>query len=318
MLNPVENFNKLVKFDNPEYIPSSIPEHKVSYLGCHHEGFDGTGHHSPAGTVWTDVWGITWRKEFDGVMGYPQENPLNDIEKIDEYKFPDLNDPKYTSRIYENAKNNDNKILSGINNNVVWERACYLVGMENLMVYLYTEPELVKKKKKKIMDFQLLAASHYIKAGCKMIGMADDMGTQNSLLLGMDIFNEFILPEYNRLFQYYSDKDVIINFHSCGYVEPMIETFIKLGVNILNPVQATANNLEKIAEIAKNRIVIQGAVDSGIVYAGSEEDIRGVVRKRIDVLGKNGEYICCPDQGLNYSQESINILEDEVAKYGKL
>jgi uroporphyrinogen decarboxylase len=317
-MTEIENFYQLVKFEKPEFIPSKIPDHHAAYLGSYHESFDGLGHHSPVGTVWKDVWGITWKKEIDGIMGFPIEHPLADLTELDGFAFPDLADPRLTARLYEEAKKADGRLLSGANNNLVWEKACYLVGMENLMVYLYTEPELVKKLFHRIMDFQLSLAEHNVKAGCKVIKIADDHGAQNALLLGMDMFNKFILPEYERIFDFYRDKGVVINYHSCGYIEPLIGTFINLGIHILNPVQATANDLERVRDLSKGKLVLQGAVNSHVVYNGTEDEIRGLVRQRIDALGKGGGYICCPDQGLEYPPRHIEILEDEVAQYGRL
>ena len=316
--NEIENFYQLARFGKPAFIPSTIPTHLASYIGSNHESFEGQSHSSPAGTVWTDVWGVTWKKEFDDVMGFPLNHPLAELTKLDTFDFPDLSDPKYTTRIYEEAKKADGKILCGANNNLIWEKAAYLVGMEDLMAYMYTEPKLVKDLFHRLMDFQLTLAKHNVKAGCKVIYMGDDLGTQNSLLLGMGLFNEFILPEYKRIFDYYRDNDVIINFHSCGYIEPMIETFIALGVHILNPIQSSANNLENVKALAKNKLVLQGAVNSDVVYSGTECEIRSLVRQRIDMLGKGGGYICCPDQGLGYPPENIEILEDEVRSYGKI
>ena len=316
--NEVENFFQLVRFGKPDYIPSDIPGHQAAYLGSFHENFEGQSHNSEVGTIWTDVWGVTWKKEFEGVMGFPVEHPLADLTKLSSFAFPDLKDPKYTFRLYDEAKKANGKILSGVNNNLIWEKAAFLVGMEDLMAYMYTEPQLVKELFRRIMDFQLELATHNVKAGCKIINMGDDLGTQNSLLLGMDLFNELIFPEYKRIFDFYRDHDIIINFHSCGYIEPMIETFIELGVNILNPIQSSANNLKNVRAMSKNRLVLQGAVNSDVVYSGTENEIRSLVRKRIDMLGKDGGYICCPDQGLDYPPENIEILEDEVRSYGKL
>ena len=317
-MTEIENFYQLVTFGKPEFIPWRTPDHHAAYLGAYHENFQGQSHSSPVGTVWTDVWGVTWKKEFNGVMGFPVHCPLADLTQLDDYAFPDLNDSKYTARLYERAGQAEGLLISGAHNNLIWEKAYFLVGMENLMVYLYTEPALVKKLFRRIMDFQLALAEHNIKAGCKIIAMGDDLGTQTSLLMGMDTFNTFLLPEYERIFDFYKDKNVVINFHSCGYIEPLLDTFIKLGVNILNPVQASANDLESVHKRAKGKLILEGAVNSDVVYGGTEEEIRGLVRHRIDLLGKDGGYICCPDQGLNFPPNNIRILEDEVAAYGKI
>jgi hypothetical protein len=31
------------------------PCHNLCYLGCHHEGYEGGGHHMPVGSHWADI-----------------------------------------------------------------------------------------------------------------------------------------------------------------------------------------------------------------------------------------------------------------------
>lgn len=82
------------------------------------------------------------------------------------------------------------------------------------------------------MDFQLGIVKHYVAAGVEIVGLGDDMGTQSGLLLGERIFREFLEPEYRRLFEFHQSRGVLVNFHSCGHIEPLLEAFIALGVDI--------------------------------------------------------------------------------------
>lgn len=314
-----ENFYELVKFQNPEWIPFYIPEYGLCYKGCHHDDFEGHGHHSPVGTSWKDIWGTVWHKDLDGVMGFPKEFPLEDLEMLDSFEFPDPDDPKYYSLIFELKKNyNGDLVLSGSHRDTLWERSYMLVGMENMMVYMHTEPALVKRLFRRITDFQLKMAKHYVDAGCELIHFSDDHGMQNSLLLGEKLIKEFFIPEYERLFDFYKDKRVIKNFHSCGHIEPILDIFMDLGVDILNPVQGTSNDLEAVRKKTDGKMVLMGAINSGVLLEGTNDDIRALVKSRIELLGKNGGYICCPDQGMPYTKESIDVLIDAVQKYGRL
>ena len=72
-----------------------------------------------------------------------------------------------------------------------------------------------------------------------MACLGDDLGTQTGSLLGPRIVREFLVPEYRRLFRLYREHGVMIGFHSCGNVDAVLETFMELGVDVLNPVQAT-------------------------------------------------------------------------------
>jgi len=167
------------------------------------------------------------------------------------------------------------------------------------------------------MDFQIGIAKHYINTGVEVVELGDDMGTQAGLLLGKNIFNKFLLPEYRRLFEFYKSHNVFICFHSCGYIESLLESFIELGVDVLNPVQATANNLSRVIEITQGRMALQGGISTDLIMTGTPEQIRQTVKDTIMLLGKRGGYFCSPDQYLPFPDESIAVFDEAVAEFGR-
>lgn len=192
-----------------------------------------------------------------------------------------------------------------------------LVGMENMMYYFYEEPEYAAEILHRIMDFQLGIAKHYIAVGVEVVSLGDDMGTQYSLLFSREIFDRFLRPEYERLFSFYHDRGVLINFHSCGHIEPLLDTFIELGVDILNPVQATANNLARVIEKTHGKMALQGGISTALLMDGPTEAIRATVRDTIALLGKDSGYFCFPDQVLPFPQEHLDALWDAVREFGR-
>lgn len=272
------------------------------------------------GSRWTDIWGTTWHREHEGVMGFPRGHPLaNLVEALPGYAWPDTNDERICSQIYEQAKdwNRNETFLTGSHRDTLWEKSYMLVGMENVMCFFYTEPEAVRELLHRIMDFQLGIVKHYLSVGVEMVTMSDDLGTQNGLLLSPEIIQEFLVPEYRRLFNIYKQHGVIINFHSCGNITPILDMFMDLGVDILNPIQATANNLDELRRITQNRMVLQGGVSSATIVSGPVEAIRREVAQRIWQLGRDGGYFCCPDQGMPWPAEHIQAMNAAVGEFGK-
>lgn len=325
MMSQKQNALEIIHFGHPEKILSRIPTHVTGYIGVNHQGYgerfeDGDGYNRPVGSKWYDIWGTMWHKEYEGVMGFPKGNPLADPSALKEYRFPDPDDERICQSIYDIAKreyDSDNLLLAGSHRDTLWEKSYMLVGMENMMEYMYTEPEYVKEVLGRIMDFQLGIARHYINVGVELVNLGDDLGTQNSLLLSPQAIREFLVPQYKRLFDFYKEHNVLINFHSCGHVEPLIDTFLELGVNILNPVQATANDLEKIARGVKGKIALAGGVSTAVIMDGSFEQIEQTVRETISVLGRDGGYFCMPDQGMPFPPENLRAFETAVEKYGR-
>jgi len=128
---------------------------------------------------------------------------------------------------------------------------------------------------------------------------------------------EFLVPEYRRLFDLYDEHDVLIGFHSCGNIESVLDTFMDLGVDVLNPVQATANDLERLRARTAGRMALQGGVSTATVMAGPVERIVAEARRRMWQLGRDGGYFCGPDQGLPFPKEHLDALHHAIETYGR-
>lgn len=318
-MNGKENALRIIRFDGPERVVSGPPVHDCSYFGVNHEPFDGRGgHDSPLGTHWHDIWNVGWQKELEGVMGYAVEHPLADLSKIDDYDWPDPDDERISKQIYQRAKDVDRgeAFLSGSHRETLWERSYNLIGMGRLMMAFIDAPEAVREVLHRVMDFQMGIAKHYAEVGIEMAGLGDDLGSQSGLLFSPDVLQEFFVPEYRRLFSFYRERGVIIRFHSCGHIEPILGVFMDLGVDVLNPVQATANNLDNIRSKTRGRMALQGGVSTHHIMLGPVEEIVKETRLRLWQLGRGGGYFCGPDQGMPFPEEHIAAVHDTIEKYG--
>jgi hypothetical protein len=86
------------------------------------------------------------------------------------------------------------------------------------------------------------AAGEYI----EIWGVAsDDAGTQRGGLIGPDLFAEMIAPHYKRMCDWIHRHTKWKTFlHSCGSIHGYIGHWIAAGIDILNPVQISAADME--------------------------------------------------------------------------
>jgi len=318
-MNAREDALRIIRFDHPEYVMTGPPAYSVWYRGCNHEGYAGGGHDAPVGARWTDVWGTEWHKMLEGVMGFPTKHPIEDVKSFRNYRWPDPNDGRICGLIYERAKSfpRGELFLSGSHRETLWEKAYMLCGMEHVMTAIFAEPGFVRDLLHRIMDFQLGVAEHYVGAGIELAALGDDLGTQKGPLLGPRVVREFLVPEYRRLFDFYRKRGVLITFHSCGNVESVIDTFLELGVDVLNPVQATANDLDRIRRMTQGKMALQGAVSTATIMEGPVERIETEVRRRMWQLGREGGYFCGADQGMPFPTAHIDALDEAVKTWGR-
>jgi uroporphyrinogen decarboxylase len=322
-MSPVENFLHTLHFQPADWIPSAAAVFELSYYGANHQGFDWSlSHDSPLGTRWTDIWGTGWHKIHPGVMGMPVVNPLADPAALAGYTWPDPDDERICGQVYRLAQtyqrevSPDDQLPGASHRDTLWEKAYMLVGMENMMIYFRSEPAFAREVLRHIMDFQLGMARHYLNLGVRVANLGDDLGTQTGSLLGPRIVSEFLVPEYRRLFQLYKEHGVIINFHCCGNLDGVLDVLFDLGIDILNPLQASANDLDAVRARTQGRVCLQGGVSSAVIMDGPVEAIQAEVRQRLAQLGGQGGYICCPDQGMPYPPEHLAAVYTAVEQWG--
>ena len=88
-----------------------------------------------------------------------------------------------------------------------------------------------------------------------------DAGTQNGPIVGPDLYREMILPHMRRIpALVHEDSDIKFFYHTCGSVYRLVECFIEMGADILNPLQVTAAEMEPQRLVAEfgGRIVFWG------------------------------------------------------------
>jgi uroporphyrinogen decarboxylase len=315
-----ENAREIIRFGSPRKITEGPPCHDVAYRGCNHEGYEGGGHHLPVGSRWTDIWGTGWHLEHPGVMGFPRGNPLADlVPSLRTYRWPDPDDERICGRIYESSCGGifEQTFLAGHHRDTLWEKTYMLLGMENALCCFTEEPRALCEVLHRIMDFQLGIAAHYARVGVEIAFLGDDLGTQRGLLMSPAMMQEFLVPEYRRLFNFYRERRIPIMFHSCGHIEPVLDMFLDLGVDILNPVQANANDLDRVRAKTAGRLCLLGGVGSPTLMSGPPARIRREVGLRLWQLGRNGGYFCAPDQGMPWPEENIRAFHEAVAELGR-
>ena len=125
---------------------------------------------------------------------------------------------------------------------------------------------------------------------CFAWGVAsDDAGTQNAELLSPDLFREMIKPHYARLCRWVHTHTNWKNYlHSCGSIYHFIGDWIDAGIDILNPVQISAANMEpeRLMQQFGGKIVFWGGGcdTQNVLPLGTPDDVRRHVRKNIELF----------------------------------
>ncbi|HOS42635.1 MAG TPA: uroporphyrinogen decarboxylase family protein [Armatimonadota bacterium] len=196
-------------------------------------------------------------------------------------------------------------------------------GMEALMMDMIADPENVEAIVANIEAFTLplLARALDLYAGAiDYVSCGDDFGTQLGLLISREHFQRFFAPSLRRHFHLAKSKGVMCYQHCCGAIYDIIPDLIDCGVEVLNPIQVTAEGMDpaRLKREFGGHLAFHGAIDiQQTLPTGTPDDVRREVRERIAQLGPDG-YVLAPSHALqsDIPPENIVAMYEEVLAVG--
>jgi len=281
------------------------------------------------GQIWKDHWGITWNWP-EGQLGmFPvhdaEHKVLKDIANWKQYvTIPkvETSDEAWGPAIaHANSVDRNKEFVTGFVAPGIFEMTHHLMSMEDALMALYEEPEAMHEFIEALTQRELEWAKVLIeKIHPDCIFHHDDWGSQKSSFISPEMFAEFFLPAYKKIYGYYKANGVeLIVHHSDSYAANFVPFMIEMGIDIWQGVMTTNNTPELIKNYG-GQISFMGDIDSGVVDfpAWTPE----LVAQEIERACKNcGKLYFIPNltQGLNLSSfpgvyESASEAIDRINK----
>ncbi len=242
--------------------------------------------------IFKDVFGVIWDRSLDKNTGMPK-GALLPNPTLDGYNFPDLTLRYDFSTFPEQIKNHENQWLV-FNGGSLYERAWYMRGMENLMMDFIENPKFVHELLNAIADCNIAAIRKACEFDIDAVHFGDDWGQQSGLIMGPDIWHEFIYPPLKRMFDAVRECGKYISIHSCGDVDELFDDLVDIGLNCFNPFQSEVMDVEALMKEYHGRLHFYGGLSTQRTLPnGSVDDVLAEMHQLLK-WGKNGGYIFAP------------------------
>lgn len=284
--------------------------------------------HSPC----IDCWG-TGQVEIEPGVWYPGLHPLAEAttaDAIENYPWPNMDDPYRVAHVKEQAR-----LLAEENQYAImgtpWllfplERAFAMQGMDKFLLNMAMNPDFAKALLRKITDLCKTLMGHFLdEAGenLDIIKIGDDLGTQEKLMISPRMYRQILKPFHAEFIEFIKTRTKAkVFFHTDGDVFDLIEDFVEMGVDILNPIQTSAGKMADLkglkARYGKD-IIFCGAIDTQhILPSGTPEEVREEVKRVINILGDGGGYMVASVHTIMNEVPPQNILAmvDAVEEFG--
>lgn len=317
MYSEKENFIRVIKRDSPSHVCYPPPSKGLFYYGA----WPGDLKPSPTAKSWKDIWGVTWIDE-EG-EAFPANPAVETYEKAAEINAPSPHSEKIKTELKKNYKQIDREkyFLSVNHPYFLYEKGFNILGAEEFLCLMAADEDAANQFLDTLLNFEMEIAKEYVKYKPEHINTSDDYGIQDRLALSPEMWRKYFKPRLKKLYDFYRSElgdDIVISHHSCGHVMPILEDFIEIGTTILNPLQTTANDLPKAAEITRGRLVIAGAIDGQqILPFGKPEDVRKEVFRKMNLFWKNGGFLPMAEKMLGVPEKNKIAMESAIREWSK-
>jgi len=271
--------------------------------------------------TFTDSWGITrrWTGLYYDIIHHPLKNA--DLTDLAAFPWPDAHGipqawfDRYAADARRLSENTDYVVVGEHPVYGYFEMGCWLCGYDDFLYRLLAEPEFVQDLFRRYHSYVQIVTERYYQAigpWIQVTTSGDDFGTQSAPLLSPECFREMVVPWYRqRISQTKSLTDADYFHHTCGSVYRLLDDICGMGVDILNPIQPGAAEMEP--ERLKNgygsRLIFWGGMDEQFLLTkGTEAEVFDEVRRTAGILSCGSRFVAAPSHNIQVDVPPQNVV----------
>ena len=321
MLTAKQNLIETIRGGNPDRF---VNQYEFMELVVFMPGFK---YPLTPGVTVKDDWGITFDFPEGQIGGFPvhdeEHKVLKDITRWEEVVKPpvlETSDAAWAEAV-EIAKsvNREERFVAACQMPGVFEMTHHLMGMEDALMALYEEPECMHGLIERITNYELERAAIIIdRIKPDALFHHDDWGGQISTFLSPEMFKEFFLAPYQKIYKFWKDNGVeLIVHHSDSYAATLVPMMIEMGIDIWQGAMST-NDIPELIKNYGGQISFMGGLDSAEI--DFPEWTPKICAEHVERACKScGRHYFIPTltQGLNFSSFP-GVYEEVSAQIDKM
>jgi uroporphyrinogen decarboxylase len=251
-----------------------------------------------------------------GVIRWDEPAPLRGIQSADDvarFPFPDVGAKYRFKKLRDQITGLKSRGLPVINGYVpgTYEQLCALRGMEDFLVDLIQEPEFLQPCLDTVSDHKAQIVARYAESGVDVIWTGDDLGSETRMLMAPETWRKHLKSCVRKIVDAAKsvNPEILVAFHSDGFIEPVIGDLIEVGVDVLQAVQPECMDVGRLKREFGSRLAFWGTVSTQDAMAfGTAEEVEAEVVDRIHTMGTGGGLCVGPSHTLEPPTPWENVV----------
>jgi uroporphyrinogen decarboxylase len=252
-----------------------------------------------------DEFGVRWSMPEDAPLYMDiTHHPLAEatLGDLADYPWPQGNDPARFDGLRDRAlllrRETPYAVVSGISG-VVYEICWYMRGLQQWFIDMIEQPEFCAALLDQTLKFWLGWFDGFLSAVgdvVDVIMIGDDLAGQTGPLFRPEFYRQVVKPRHRQLVQSIKSRtSAKIWYHTCGACRQLIPDLLDNGIDVLNPVQISAAEMDPgslKAEFGNRLAFWGGAIDAQHVLPHAEpQTVRQQVRRNLEAFKPGGGYV---------------------------
>ena len=259
------------------------------------------------GDKFQDVFGVVWDRSIERNIG----NVVGSViakPALDGYRMPDPLNPRFFADIPARIERHPDLFRVFQLGFSLFERAWTLRGMENLMMDMIENPGFVHELLTAIADYNIAQVTEALRYDIDAVYFGDDWGAQRGLIMGPDLWAEFLQPQLARMYRKVREHGKYVFIHSCGDVDELFDPLLDLGLNCFNPFQPEVMDVFALLDRYHGKLTFHGGLSTQQTLPyGTPDEVREATG-RLLAAGADGGYILSPAHAVEGDVPLENML----------
>ncbi|MBP3666902.1 MAG: hypothetical protein J6K29_07600 [Clostridia bacterium] len=196
----------------------------------------------------------------------------------------------------------------------------HMAGTETVLCAMYEDPEWVQDMFDTYLSLDIELFNRIWEAGYRFdsVHWPDDMGYKGSTFFSPAMYRELLKPYHKRAVDWAHDHSMVVELHSCGFIQPLVPDLVEIGIDCLNPLEIKAGmDPVYLKKTFGNRLAFHGGINAQL---WDKIDLVTTEMERIiPLLKEGGGYIFASDHSIpnSVSFENMKIISELAHKLGK-
>ncbi|MDR0354604.1 MAG: hypothetical protein LBJ64_02555 [Deltaproteobacteria bacterium] len=167
-----------------------------------------------------------------------------------------------------------------------------LMGFNNFAMALIKDTPLLRAIFRQVAEIQLSALDVVLNMPhVGGIWVVDDLAYNSGPIVSVKHLDKYVFPWYREIARRCREAGKLFFLHSDGKLDALLPSLIDLGLDVIQPIDPTCNDIVDIKRKAGGRICIVGNVPNDMLQDGQPSDIREYVRHLLAEVAPGGGFM---------------------------